>query len=595
MSDIIKNRLQSLRRDMKIHQIDAVIIPSGDAHQSEYIASHWAIRTWISGFTGSAGTLIVLMDDAALWTDPRYFIQAEMELTNSGITLHKQTIPHAPEHVPWLSLKLKAGQRIGMDSRLFSISQMDYIRTLFSSRDLIISPIYNPFDRLWTERPALPNTPVFEHTPHFCGDSNIEKINTLRNKLTLHQADYLLISTLDDIAWVLNLRGSDIPFNPLFYAYLLVGKEECFLFLNENKIPPYLNDKLYNEKIRVLPYDSITESLLRLVNEATIIIHPESLNAAIHSILPAENIIPQPNWVMELKAIKSEKEISHIKKAMQKDGVALISAFIWLEKSIHNGEVITEYDFAEKCAFFRSQQEDYRGESFPAIIGFNSNGAIIHYHPEQGQAATIKKGGLLLVDSGGQYLDGTTDITRTIFLGDNPPDKIKKHFTLVLKGFISLAKAHFPAGTVGMQLDTLARRHLWQEGLNYPHGTGHGVGFYLSVHEGPQGFATNPATSRGTTAFKPGMITTNEPGVYLEGEYGIRIENILVCREKDHNFLHFEDLTLFPISQTLTDVRLLNQDEKEWLNNYHQMVWDCLSPFISDDEKAWLNKQCLPI
>jgi Xaa-Pro aminopeptidase len=298
---------------------------------------------------------------------------------------------------------------------------------------------------------------------------------------------------------------------------------------------------------------------------------------------------------MELKAVKSKNEITHIQKAMHKDGIALIRAFRWLESEIENEHTVSEFDFAEKCAFYRSQQTDYKGESFNAIVGYKGNGAIIHYHPTIEKAATIKKGGLLLVDSGGQYLDGTTDITRTIFIGNNPPLQIKKHFTLVLKGFIALASAQFPSGTVGMQLDTLARTPLWKQGLNYAHGTGHGVGFFLSVHEGPQGFATNPTTSRGTTPLKPGMITTNEPGVYLEGEYGIRIENVLLCKDLENGFLAFEDLTLFPISLQLIDSSLLNQDEKEWLNNYHRLVWNGLSPLISDAEKNWLQQQCSPI
>jgi Xaa-Pro aminopeptidase len=298
---------------------------------------------------------------------------------------------------------------------------------------------------------------------------------------------------------------------------------------------------------------------------------------------------------MELKAVKSKNEIKHIQKAMLKDGIALIRAFRWLESEIEIEHTVSEFDFAEKCAFYRSQQADYRGESFNAIVGYKSNGAIIHYHPTIKKASIIKKGGLLLVDSGGQYLDGTTDITRTIYIGNNPPLIIKKHFTLVLKGFIALASAQFPFGTVGMQLDTLARIPLWKEGLNYAHGTGHGVGFFLSVHEGPQGFATNPTTSRGTTPLEPGMITTNEPGVYLEGEYGIRIENILLCKDLGNGFLSFDDLTLFPISLQLIDSSLLNQDEKEWLNNYHRLVWNGLSPFISDDEKVWLQQQCSPI
>lgn len=595
MSDIIKNRIQSLRIDMQKNKIDAVIIPSGDPHQSEYIADHWAVREWMSGFTGSAGTLIVLADYAALWTDPRYFIQADIELSGSGITLHKQKVPHAPEHLPWLVKQLTPGKQVGLDSRLFSIHQLDYISALFTTHHLTLFPQYDPFDKLWINRPALPASMIFDHDIHFSSISRGSKMDLLRAKMISLEADYLVLSTLDDIAWILNLRGDDIPFNPLFYAYLLLGKESCFLFVNENKISPVTKESLSKENITILPYEALMDSIAHLGSNNTFIAHPESLNAAIYKIIPPERCLMHPNWIMELKAVKSKNEITHIQKAMLKDGIALIRAFRWLESEIENEHAISEFDFAEKCAFYRSQQADYKGESFNAIVGYKSNGAIIHYHPHSEKAAIIKKGGLLLVDSGGQYLDGTTDITRTIFIGNNPPLLVKKHFTLVLKGFIALASAQFPSGTVGMQLDTLARTPLWKQGLNYAHGTGHGVGFFLSVHEGPQGFATNPTTSRGTTPLKPGMITTNEPGVYIEGEYGIRIENVLLCKDLENGFLAFEDLTLFPISLQLIDSSLLNQDEKEWLNNYHRLVWNGLSPLISDAEKNWLQQQCSPI
>lgn len=595
MGERIKNRIQLLRDDMQKNNVDAVIIPSGDVHQSEYIAEYWAVRAWLSGFSGSSGILIVLSEYAALWTDSRYFLQAEKELYDTGITLHKQIIPHAPEHVPWLSNILSAGQCVGLDCRLFSISQMSYLTAQLNAQQIILNDQYDPFKQIWQSRPALPTTPVFEYETIYCNFSRTEKINILRDKLSAHCADYLLLSSLDDIAWILNLRGNDIPYNPLFYAFLIIAKESCHFYIHEKKLPFHLKEQLSDEKITLLPYDEFLESITQLSNQNTFVIHPESINAAIFKHIPSEKIIFQPNWTQELKAIKSENEIKHFQNAMKKDGIALIRAFRWLERAIREGEIISEYDFAEKCALFRSQQPCYMGESFHSIVGFNQNGAIIHYHPDAENAAIIKSGGLLLIDSGGQYLDGTTDITRTIFIGDNPPSKIKNHFTLVLKGFISLASTHFPAGTVGMQLDTLARKPLWNQGLDYAHGTGHGVGFYLSVHEGPQGFATNPTTSRGTTAFRPGMVTTNEPGLYLEGEYGIRIENVLLCKELSNGFLAFEDLTLFPISTNLIETSLLNQDEKDWLNNYHRLVLNRLSPFISEDEKDWLKQQCSPI
>jgi Xaa-Pro aminopeptidase len=580
---------------MRENKLDAVIIPSGDPHQSEYIADYWAIRAWMSGFSGSSGTLIVLSDYAALWTDPRYFLQAEEELRDSCISLHKQKVPHAPEHIPWLIKKLSSGNRIGLDGRLFSISQISNLKAQISALQISLNTQYDPFDRLWSDRPPLPLTPVFEFPAPYAYPPGREKINKVREKLLDLQADYLILSALDDIAWVLNLRGNDIPFNPLFYAYLIIGKNTSLFFINEKKIPPDLRDALCFEKITLLPYHSIEESITRLGKQATFVIHPESLNSALYQVIPSENILFQPNWIMELKAIKTEFEVKHLKHAARKDGIALLRAFRWLEKGLKEGKRISEFDFAEKCSFFRSQQPDYQGESFNAIVGFNQNGAVIHYRPNPQSAAIIEADGLLLVDSGGQYFDGTTDITRTIFIGQHPSDEMKKHFTLVLKGFISLASVQFPPGTVGMQLDTLARMSLWKYGLDFAHGTGHGVGFYLSVHEGPQGFANNPSTSRGTTAFQPGMITTNEPGLYFEGKYGIRIENMLLCKKQSHSFLCFEDITLFPIATNLINLSLLNPDEKEWLNHYHRFVWDGLSPHISDDEKIWLHQQCAPI
>ena len=588
----VNERIASLRAQMSHYKIDAYIVPSSDPHQSEYVAEHWQSRAWISGFTGSAGTAVVLKDEAALWTDSRYFLQAETELASSEMELHKQGVPHAPEHISWLSQILPKGATVGLDGKLFSIGQVASIRTRLGAKGIAVNANLDLIEPIWNNRPSLPMSPIFEYEVKFAGKSRVEKLTEVRHAM---QHDFYLISTLDDIAWLLNLRGSDVDCNPVFYAYALVGKNEVILFVNPSKVPHELVAILEHDAIKLLPYTQITTKLQSL--QGTISIDKASTSAQIYESIAKEQIQTGENIVLQHKAIKNATEVMHIKNAMKKDGVALTKLFMWLEQTLEE-RTVPEVEVAERLANFRKEQGDYFGESFSAIVGYQGNGAIVHYRPEAATCANLEKKGILLLDSGGQYFDGTTDITRTVALG-TPTEEQKRNFTLVLKGHIALDRAKFPQGTTGPQLDTLARMHLWQDGLNYGHGTGHGVGFFLNVHEPPQGFATNPTTSRGRTAIEPGMFTSNEPGFYKDGEYGIRIENLVLCVEGEKTpygqFYQFENLTLFPIDVHLIDKNLLTKEEVDWLNAYHAKVNALVSPLLTDAEKAWMAAKCQAI
>ncbi|MEZ5040878.1 MAG: aminopeptidase P family protein [Saprospiraceae bacterium] len=591
-----KTRLLSeLQASMKKEGLSAYLIPSADPHQSEYVADYWKTRAYFSGFTGSAGILVVTPDHVGLWTDSRYFLQAEAQLKHSGITLHRQQVPHAPEHVAWLAEKLPAKAVVGFNGSLFTIAQVAYMKALWGPKRIKIKHNFNLEDKIWVKnRPALPKEPVFELSDEITGESRLQKLNRIADQLKQPNAGFQLITTLDDIAWTLNIRSQDVEFNPVCIAYLLVGHILSYLFVEEGKIRPDLKEKLLIDGIVLKPYDAIIPFLEQLGSKQNVLCDPETVSIRLFEAIPLRKQLLGSNIPRRLKAIKNETEIKHIKQAMIKDGIALTRLYRWLDQKLEQGTV-TEFEVATQLSAFRAEQGDYYGESFAAIVGYMENGAIIHYRPEQNSCATIKNKGILLLDSGGQYLQGTTDITRTTALGA-PTTEQKRHFTLVLKGHIALANVRFPAGTTGIQLDTLARQYLWQAGLNYGHGTGHGVGFFLNVHEPPQGFATSTTTSRGSTAFEAGMLTSNEPGFYKEKAYGIRIENLIVCVESPENeygpFLAFDTVTLFPIDQSLIDNKLLNSAEIDWLNQYHRKVFDLLSPHLTATEVLWLKKQC---
>jgi len=593
----IVERLGRLRQAMHDEGLDACLIPSNDPHQSEYVADHWMARQWISGFSGSAGTVVVTAEHAGLWTDSRYFLQAEQELKGSGIVLQKQQVPHAPEHLDWLASHLAAGSRIGLDGRLFTIGQIRAFERLFSAKNIQLFTEVDLIKSIWSDRPALPPAPVFELPSSVAGQTRSEKLQAVRARMQEQGIAQYLLTALDDIAWVFNLRGADVECNPVFYAYALVEKEKAHLFVADGKIPPELQKNLLADGIEIHPYQAVESFLEALPKGVAVGYDQYQTQYQFWRSLEHADCRENIAIIRQMKAIKNPTEVGHLREAMRRDGVALLRLYRWLEDALKT-RTVTEVEVAQKLDGFRREQGDYHGESFAAIVGYKSNGAIVHYHAEPGECAEIRPEGILLLDSGGQYTLGTTDITRTTVFGTPTADQ-KTAYTLVLKGNIALSTAVFPAGTTGVQLDTLARLPLWQHQMNYGHGTGHGVGFFLNVHEPPQGFVASAANSRGTTALEPGMLTSNEPGFYKTGEYGIRIENLILCVEAGQSdfgrFLQFDTLTLFPIDTNLIDRALLSPQEIHWLNAYHREVFEKLSPGLNPDEVNWLKEKCKAI
>lgn len=591
-----RQKIDALRKAMELHHLDAYLIPSSDPHQSEYVAEHWQLRQWISGFTGSAGTVVVTTEQAGLWTDSRYFLQAEQQLNNSGIELFKSGMPNVPTHLEWLANELPSGSRVGFSGMLFSVEQVRQMKRKLEEQHIEVVTYVDLMGNLWKNRPKLPDTPVFELAESYAGQSRAQKLALVQEKLEEQEVDFHLVTALDDIAWLFNLRGSDVECNPVFYAYALVGKNEAYLFVDSAKVSDDIREAFLADSIFLKPYDSIEAFLNELTSSQSILIDKQTTNYRLYGALEKEQIFEGKAIIPALKAVKNKVEIQQLRIAMRKDGVALLRLFRWLEAQLDYRSV-SEYEVAEKLARFRKAQGDYHGESFNAIVGYKSNGAIVHYRPLEDSCAQIYPEGILLLDSGGQYTQGTTDITRTVALSW-PTEEQQRNFTLVLKGMIALSNIRFPEGTTGVQLDTLARQFLWQHHLNYGHGTGHGVGFFLNVHEPPQSFSPLPS-GRGVTKFQPGMLTSNEPGFYKNGEYGIRIENLILCVEDKTGdfgkFLRFETLTLFPIDTHLIDPHLLSQEEKDWLNIYHRRVLKELSPLLQPEEVAWLQQKCAPI
>lgn len=593
----INERIAALRSWMERHDLYAYIIPGNDPHQSEYVADHWKMREWISGFTGSAGTVVVTQDHAGLWTDSRYFLQAKEELMEGGLALHKLVNHGEPEYVDWLCDEMVSDKKVGIDGLLFSIEDVRDMRHAFAKEKVMLEVLPDPFEEIWSDRPALPTQEIFEVASSSTGATRQERIRVLAEKLYETGCTALLITALDEIAWLLNLRGRDVDCNPVFVAYALVVQEEVTLFVDSVKVPKELQAILEQDQVKIRPYESILEALHAIGSDETILVDQHLTSDTLFHALSSSKTLEAKSPITMMKAIKNPTEQKHLRQVMVKDGVALLKAFRALEEALDQNRSVTEAEFAEMLASYRSEQPDYFGESFNAIIGYKGNGAIVHYRPEHGKSAVIQKDGMLLVDSGGQYLDGTTDITRTIHLGQ-PSAEEKKYYTLVLQGHIALARAKFPEGTRGVQLDALARQFLWEEMANYGHGTGHGVGYFMNVHEPPQGFVSG-LNERGKTAHEPGMYSSNEPGFYKENEFGIRIENLIICQEAGETdsgrFLQFETITLFPIETNLIDRELLSPREITWLNEYHKRVFDQLSGHLDAEEKAWLEEKCKPI
>ena len=593
MSQTINNRIQALRALFSQDGIQAFIIPSTDPHLSEYVAPHWKSREWISGFTGSAGTVVVTTTKAGLWTDSRYFLQAAQQLEGTEIELYKEMLPETPSISTFLSMQLAPGDTVGIDGKMFSAEAVENMRVKLQKQRIRLKSISDPLDQLWTDRPPMPEGPAFIHETKYAGKSSTEKISIIREELKKCNAKALFLSALDEIAWTLNLRGSDVHCNPVVVSYLLIEEQHTHFFIQPQKITPVVANYLKGIGVSLHPYEEV-ETYLNRINVDSLLINPAKTNYAMYSAVnPNCRIIHGASPVTLLKAIRNEQEIAGIHAAMQRDGVALVKFLKWLEEAVPTGRE-TEISVDKKLHNFRAEQDLYKGESFDTIAGYKEHGAIVHYEATPETDVPLKPEGFLLLDSGAQYLDGTTDITRTIALGE-PTEQMKKDFTRVLKGTISLAKSKFPAGTRGSQIDILARKALWDSGINYLHGTGHGIGHCLNVHEGPQSIRMeeNPVT------LKPGMVISDEPAMYRTGEYGIRTENMILVREDSETefgkFLGFDTLTLCFIDTSLIIIPMLSVREHAWLNKYHQMVYDKISPFLNEEEKAWLKEKTTEI
>lgn len=589
MKESITERIGRLRQCLREQSLSAFIIPSTDPHSGEYVPDHWKTREWVSGFTGSAGTAVITLDDAALWTDSRYFLQAADQLDGTGIRLMKDRLPDTPSIPEWLGQSLSPGAVVGVDGWVNTIGETQALREALAREGLTLRTDYDPVTRLWDDRPALPGTPVSIHPLEYAGVACHEKLAAIREKLLARGADGILLSTLDDIAWTLNLRGNDVHCNPVFVSYLLITSQESILYVRAEKLTTEVKAYLAQEGVNTEDYDDLQEDL-RDYPYATLSLDPGRTNEAVRqAVNPLTKVLLEESPVPLMKAVKNEAEIRGFHAAMLRDGVAMVKFLKWLEEAVPQGNE-TEMSIDRKLYECRAEQPLFRGISFDTIAGYKEHAAIVHYEATPETDKPLAPEGLLLLDSGAQYADGTTDITRTIALGETTDDE-RRDYTLVLKGHIGLTRACFPQGTCGTQLDVLARQAMWREGANFLHGTGHGVGAYLNVHEGPHQIRMNHVP----TPLRPGMTVTNEPGIYRAGRYGIRTENTLLVvpyRETEFGtFYTFEPLTLCPIDTRPIVRSMLTAEETEWLNAYHRMVYDRLSPLLDEEHRAWLESK----
>ena len=597
----VPEKLAALRALMRDNKTDAYVVMSADPHMSEYLPAYWQVRLWLTGFTGSVGTLVVTHDFAGLWVDGRYWVQAEKELASTGFVLQKLTQEEHSTHVAWLTKNLPQNAVVGVDGRALSIAQYQNLSQALAQKNVRIDTEQDLISPIWQNRPDLPMRPVHPMANGLNSLSRAEKLHAIRGEMQERGLNHHFVSSVDDVAWILNCRGSDVECNPVFLAHLYIGLEGCVLFVQVAKIDVDLQKALAADGIALRDYaDSVT--FLNQLGSGQILLDAAKVSVAHLLALPAEGntdseaaqVVYDINPSTLLKACKSDSEIAHVKNAMRKDGVALAHFFAWLEQALEYKDDITELTIAEKLLKYRSQQLGFIGESFATIAGFNENGALPHYHATQQSFAKIEGNGLLLIDSGGQYEEGTTDITRMVAVGELTAAQ-KRDCTLVLKAHIALAQAVFPEGIAAPLLDALARQALWQQQLDYRHGTGHGVGFALNVHEGPQ-ILSYYAPCSAYNKMRAGMITSNEPGLYHEGHYGIRIENLVVNRLLPQtgaygDFLAFENLTLCPIATQCLDVTMLTANEKDWLNAYHLQVRAALAGDLSGAALDWLLRQ----
>lgn len=595
--DTVNERIMRVRDLMEKRGLDAFLVLTEDPHGSEYPANHWKFREYLSGFNGSAGVLLITKQHVGLWTDSRYYLQAEKQLRASSIELFKQGTPGVPDYVSYLTYILPSGSVVGVDGFTLSYGKYKEMRRELDAFDIRINYKVDFHEDVFAPRESLPLNEVTEMLPDVAGLTRIEKVAKVREEMIKNNVTHYIVSALDDIAWLTNLRGTDVDYNPVFYAYMIITHEEEHLYINPHKLTSTISKRLAEDGIKVSLYDHFEKNLGNLSDGS--IVYYDKQRASVRNIyaLP-DNVkkIGGESLISKLKGCKSATELKHIDLVHERDGVAMVRFLYWLERAMELNTRLTEMDIAEELLSFRRDQEYFMGESFGTISAYGSNAAIVHYTPTIETNKLIENRGFLLLDSGGQYVDGTTDLTRTISLGELT-EMEKRDYTLVLKGHIALATQQFPEGTRGVHLDTIARMSMWQEGLDYGHGTGHGVGYFLSVHEGPQKIAK---IDNGN-AIEEGMLTSNEPGLYRADKYGIRIENLTVCEKSVEtefgSFLRFKTVTLCPIDTKPIVVEMLTDKELQWLNDYHKMVRERLTPYLNiyPDELKWLENATIPL
>lgn len=592
----ICERIAALRSAMKEENVKAYIIPTSDPHMSEYPAACWKYREWISGFTGSAGTIVITDKKAGLWTDSRYFLQAEAQLEGTGIDLYKLMLQGTPSIAQFLSMELKEGDTVALNGLTYSVADAQNLESSLKKKGINLNCNLSLIDPIWKDRPCIPDSPIFEMPIELSGKSSEDKLLEINNMLHQAGADCTILSALDEVAWTCNIRGTDVSYNPVAISYAFISNNENVLFINPKKVPAEIADNLKKEGWILADYGKLFDYLAKLPENCRVFIDRGRTNVAIYNALPKSAIIIDGiSPANHLKSIKNETEIKGFRSAVVKDGVAMTKFFYWLEKQMEAGEKVTELSAAHKVSEFRSEQALYVMDSFAPISSYGAHGAVVHYSPTPETDTELKPDSLYLLDSGAQYLDGTTDITRTVAICKEPTEQMKKDFTRTLKGTIGIAKCKFPAGIRGCLIDAFARKALWDAGINYLHGTCHGIGHCLNVHEGPQSIRMeeNPVI------LEPGMVMSDEPAMYRTGEYGIRTENMVLIHKDSETeygtFLGFETLTLCYIDTRLIVVSMLSAREHAWINKYHQQVYEELSPYLNEEEKAWLKEKTAEI
>ncbi|MEN6670939.1 aminopeptidase P family protein [Psychrobacter sp. B38] len=597
---IIHERIDSLRQTIAAQDLTAIIVPSADPHLSEYLPEYWQARLWLSGFTGSVGTLVVTADFAGLWTDSRYWVHAADQLQGTGISLEKLA-PGKPNHIDWLAEHLVEGDSVAVDGNVLSIAEQDRLLNAFDANDITLITERDVLADVWNDRPALPAAKLYAHDESFVAQSATSKLAAVRAGMAEAGATHHLLSSLDDIAWLTNLRGADVDYNPVFLAHMLISDENATLFVDNNKVNDELTKSLADSGITLADYDAVQDALSALTPDDLLLLDPSKVAVGTLSNMADDvGFIEQMAPSTLLKSVKSDADIDHVREAMRQDGAALCEFFATFEQRLAAGERLSELDVDSMLIEVRSQQPHYVSPSFPTIAGFNENGALPHYRatPENFSYLDVNagEGGLLLIDSGAQYQNGTTDITRVVGIGEVNAEH-KRDFTTVLKAHIALARAHFPDGIASPLIDAICRASLWQAQMDYGHGTGHGVGYFLNVHEGPQVIAYSATTPK-ERAMKVGMISSNEPGLYREGKWGIRIENLVIntpvanpTETEFGDFLHFETITYCPIDTRLIEPSLLDQVETDWLNDYHSQVFAELKDRVDGAALEWLTER----